>query len=67
MQFGFTFLNKSRRGLQNSNKYYAKTREKPQGVGFIFMLNSHFITWKKPHPPIPVPALFFQGTFSSKG
>ena len=28
-----------------------KTREKPQGVGFIFLLASTEIRGKKPHPP----------------
>ena len=34
---------------QNSNIFH-KTREKPQGVGFIFLLASSEIREKKPHP-----------------
>ena len=37
--------------VKHNFKFIRKTREKPQGVGVIFLLASSEIPEKKPHPP----------------
>ena len=38
-------------GARQNYNIFHKTREKPQGVGFIILLASSQIRGKKPHPP----------------